>query len=172
METAGNRCRLDVTCTNHEEQQVPLEPAFYANVLADLYLLTVLELPTAPVSLLEANRLRPRSSRAPGVPWFWHYALHYCEDERDEISRKRAVFGPPVGLAGPLDEGWMTALAEEVEPLCHQLQTKRIEGRRTEDDTDSALIELRVPDPALIEFLRVGLTLSTAYGPYTTWDCL
>ena len=172
LDPAAATCLLEIECVNNEDQVVPLEPAFYANLLADLYLLLALEV-DAPVATLETRPTSARERSSAGIPWFWRYALHYCTRATTELEAARQRLGvelPDDGLDP--DEAWSLALDEELEPALDHVAASSLEDWRNQYDAACAKIELRLPSAAWVEFLVEGAVLKVVYGPYTAWDCL
>ena len=172
VDPLARTCELELECVNNSDQEVPLEPAFYANLLADLYLLTVPEL-GAPVAYLETPPAPGSVPARPGLNWMWRYARHYARSDEIELEAAQArlqVVLEDTGLDP--DEAWFEALEDELEPALAQLEASYLERWRSQYDTDCARVELRVPSPTWIDFLVPEVVMKVVYGPYTTWDCL
>ena len=172
VDAPARSCVLELECVNNSDQEVPLEPAFYANVLADLYLLTVPEL-GAPVAYLETAPGEGSVPARPGLSWMWRYARHYSDCGKEQLEAAQArleVVLEDTGLDA--DEAWSEALDEQLEPALAQLKASYLERWRSQYDTDCARVELRVPSPAWVDFLVPEVVMKVVYGPYTTWDCL
>lgn len=172
LDPTAATCLLEIECVNNEDQVVPLEPAFYANLLVDLYLLLALEV-DAPVATLEVRPTSAPEASSAGVPWFWRYALLYCTRATTELEVARQRLGvelPDNGLDP--DEAWSLALDEEIEPALGHVRATSLEDWRSQDNVACAKIELQLPSAAWVEFLVEGAVLKVVYGPYTTWDCL
>lgn len=165
-------CELELECVNNSDQEVPLEPAFYANVLADLYLLTVPEF-DAPVAYLETPPPPGSIPARPGLTWMWRYARHYSRRSNDEFQAAQARLGVTLEDTG-LDaaEAWSEALDTKLEPALARVKASYLERWRSQYDADCARVRVQVPSSAWIDFLVPGVVIKLVYGPYTTWDCL
>ena len=167
LDLAQRRVLFEVHSANHDEQEVPQEAAFYANVIADLFVSQQIEI-MAPGGYLDIEP--PTQATSAGVEWFWLYALEYSQDQREHIlNTHRKLNGPELHL---FFDAWFEAQIGVIEEHCHQMIITHDKIWRDDYNAQCGLVTVEVHDPLLIQHILPGAKIGVVYDDAPLWDCL